>query len=120
MSLSKTGYIISYESVNRVLPTWLIWFAPGILFVLQVYKSNEYIVMTWICSIAIANKYIALKQDGMGFVLCPKQGNKIEGVILNRVCIKKFLFLQGQRLKPSAARLPKYCSSSPPPPPLRL
>ena len=53
----------------------------------------------------------------MGFVLCPKQGNKIEGVILNRVCIKKFLFLQGQRLKPSAARLPEYCSSSPSPPP---
>ena len=51
----------------------------------------------------------------MGFVLCPKQANKIEGVILNRVCIKKFLFLQGQRLKPSAARLPEYCSSSPPP-----
>ena len=50
----------------------------------------------------------------MGFVLCHKQANKIEGVILNRVCIKKFLFLQGQRLKPSAACPPEYCSSSPP------
>ena len=29
---------------------------------------------------------MALKQDGMHFVLCSKQGNTIEGVVLNRVC----------------------------------
>ena len=42
--------------------------------------------ITWICSIAIANKF-AVKQDGVHFLLYPKQGNKIEGVALNRVCI---------------------------------
>ena len=29
------------------------------------------------------------KQDGVHFVLYPKQGIKIEGVVLNRVCILK-------------------------------
>ena len=28
---------------------------------------------------AIANKWMALKQDGMHFFLCPKQSYKIEG-----------------------------------------
>ena len=28
---------------------------------------------------------MALKQDSIHFVLCPDQGNKIEGVVLNRV-----------------------------------
>ena len=40
-SLSKTGYTFSCESVWRVLPAWLIWFAEWILFVLQVNKSND-------------------------------------------------------------------------------
>ena len=31
-----------------------------------------------------------LKEDGVHFVLCPKQGNKIEGVELNRVRILGF------------------------------
>ena len=30
------------------------------------------------------------KQDSVHFVLCPKQGNKIEGVVLNTVCILGF------------------------------
>ena len=53
--------------------------------------------------IAIVNKW--LKQGGVHFVVCPKQGNKIEGVVLNRVrilglsCPKQ----QGQGFKPSAA-----------------
>ena len=33
---------------------------------------------------------MALKQGGVRFLLCPKQGNKIEGVVLNRVCILGF------------------------------
>ena len=34
---------------------------------------------------------MVLKQYGMQFVLCPNQGsNKIEGVVLNRVCILGF------------------------------
>ena len=28
-----------------------------------------------------------LKEDGVHFVFCPKQGNKNEVVVLNRICI---------------------------------
>lgn len=30
---------------------------------------------------------MALKQYSDPFVICPKQGNEIEGIVLNRVCI---------------------------------
>ena len=43
--------------------------------------------ITGICTIAIAKLQMAQKQDGVKFVLCSKQGDKIEGVVLNRVCI---------------------------------
>ena len=45
---------------------------------------------------------MVLKQDGVHFVLCPKQGNKIEGVALNRICILGFFFCpkQAQGSKP--------------------
>ena len=45
------------------------------------------------------------KQDGVHFVLCPKQANKIEGVVLNRVCILGSFFLNRVRVKPSVAHL---------------
>ena len=48
---------------------------------------------------------MALKQDGVHFVLYPKQGNKIEGVFLNRVCISGSFALNRVRVKPSAAPL---------------
>ena len=49
---------------------------------------------------------MALKQDGVDFVLCPKQDNKIEGVVLNTVCTLGFFCpKQGQGFKPSAAHL---------------
>ena len=50
---------------------------------------------------------MGLKQDGVHFDFCPKQGNhKIEGVVLNRVCILRiFCPKQGQGFKPSAAHL---------------
>ena len=36
---------------------------------------------------------MALKQDGLQFVLCPsKQGNIIESIVLNRVCILRFFW----------------------------
>ena len=42
---------------------------------------------------------MALKQYGVQFALCPKQGsNKIEGVVLNRVCILGFFVLNMVRL----------------------
>ena len=42
--------------------------------------------VTCICSIAIANKWLK-KQDGVHFVVCPKQGDKIQTVVPNCVCI---------------------------------
>ena len=45
---------------------------------------------------------MALKQDGVRFVLCPKQGIKIEGVVLNPGRILGFFCSkQGQGFKPS-------------------
>ena len=50
-------------------------------------------------------------------IACPKQGNKIEVVDLNRVCILGFFCpKQGQGFKPSAAHLyPNMGRVSPPP-----
>ena len=61
---------------------------------------------------------MALKQDGMHFVLCPKQGNKIEGVVLNRVrIIEIFSSKQGQGFITSAPHLyPNIGRVTPPPP----
>ena len=61
---------------------------------------------------------MALKQDGMHFVLCPKQGNKIEGVVLNRVrIIEIFSSKQSQGFITSAAHLyPNIGRVTPPPP----
>ena len=45
-------------------------------------------------------------QDRVHFLLCHKQSNKIEGVVLNRVCILRlFCPKQGQGFKPSASHL---------------
>ena len=42
-----------------------------------------------------------LKQDGVDFDHCPKQGNKIEGIAVNRVFILgMFCPKQGQGFKP--------------------
>ena len=49
---------------------------------------------------------MALKQDIMHFVLCSKQGNKIEGVVLNRVYVLGiFCPKRDQGFKPSVAHL---------------
>ena len=46
-----------------------------------------------------------LKQDGVHFLLCPKHGNKIERVFLDRVCILGYFRpKQDQGFKPSAAQ----------------
>ena len=42
--------VCNFLSVNRVLPARLIWFARWILFVLQVYKSNDYNVHFLYCN----------------------------------------------------------------------
>ena len=63
---------------------------------------------------------MALKQDSVHFVLCPKQGNKIEDVVLNRVCIlRRFCPKQGQGFQPSAAHLYPNFGRVPPPGALR-
>ena len=49
---------------------------------------------------------MALKQDGVHSVLCPKQSDKIESAILHRVCILEFFCpKEGQGFKPSKAHL---------------
>ena len=49
---------------------------------------------------------MAEKQDGVHFVLWPKQGDKIQAVVPNSVCIYDFFVVkQGQGFKPSAAHL---------------
>ena len=60
-----------------------------------------------------------LKQNGVHFVHCLQQGSKIEGVVLNRVCILGILCpKQGQGFKsPSGSTTPKYWSTSPITPP---
>ena len=52
----------------------------------------EICLMKFVCTPSIQKQLLkrncqqmALKQDGVHFALCPKQGNKIEGVVLNRV-----------------------------------
>ena len=56
---------------------------------------------------------MTLKQHGVHFVLCTKQGTKIEGVVLNRLCILGVVCpKQGQRLTYTQILTP-----SPPPPP---
>ena len=59
---------------------------------------------------------MALKQDCVHFAVCPKRGNKIEGVVLNRVCILNFSFCpkEGQGFKPSEADV-EYPPLLPPP-----
>ena len=61
---------------------------------------------------------MALKQDGVYFVLCPKEGHKIEGVVPNRVrIIEIFSSKQGQGFMTSAAHLyPNIGRVTPPPP----
>ena len=55
---------------------------------------------------------MALKQGGVHFLLCPKQGNKIEGVVLDRVCILGFFLSKtGSGFQTlSGSPIPKYCS----------
>ena len=59
---------------------------------------------------------MTLKQDGVHFVLCPKQGNTIENVVLNSVVILRlFCPKQGQGFQPSAAHLyPNFVWVPPP------
>ena len=40
----------------------------------------------------------ALKQDGVHFVLCPKQGNKVDDIFPCRVCILGFFVLNRVRV----------------------
>ena len=58
-----------------------------------------------------------LKEDGVHFVLCPKQGNKIEGVVLNRVRILGFFCpKKSQGLNPHWLTYTQTLVDYPPPP----
>ena len=101
-------YWISCESVvARVYDfAWVCW--NGIFCTIDlislmnfVYKSNDYNVNLLCCNC----QQMALKQDGVHFLLCPKHSSKIEGVFLDRVCILGYFGpKQGQGFKPSAAQ----------------
>ena len=59
---------------------------------------------------------MVLKQESVHFVPFPTQGNKIEGVGLNRLCILgSFCPKQGKGFKPSAALLYPDIGGIPPP-----
>ena len=81
------------------------------MFVLQVYKSNDYNVKFALLQLPING----LKTRRRAFDFCPKQDNKNDGVVLNRVCVLElFCPKESQRLKTvSGSPIPKYCSSSP-------
>ena len=65
----------------------------------QVYKSNDHNVNLLYCNCQNL-------QNGVHFVLCPEQANKIEGVVLNMVCMLGISCpKQSQGFKPSAANL---------------
>ena len=92
-------------NLDKVLPALLIWFASWNLFVLQDRKAMP---------------INGLKQDGVHFLLCAKQGNNIEGVVLHRVCVLGFCFVLNrvrglQTL--SSSPIVNYLSSTPSPPP---
>ena len=88
--------------VDRVFICLIDWFAWYNLLVLQVYKSSSYNL-----NFLYNNcQEMALKQDGVQFVLCPKQSNIIEGFVLNRACSLGFFCpKQAQGFKPSVAQL---------------
>ena len=46
-----------------------------------------------------------LKQDSVHLALSPKQGNKIEGVVLNRACISGFFYFLMRVRVPAQERM---------------
>ena len=58
------------------------------------------------CIFKQSAQYFGLKTRWYAICPCPKRGNKIEGVVLNRVCILELsLAKQGQGFKLSVAHL---------------
>lgn len=76
-------------------------------FVLQVYKSNEYNNNFLNCNC----QQMTLKQDSVHFVVCPKQGNEIEGIVSKKLFVLK-MFYPKQSLRVSD---PQRLTSSHPP-----
>ena len=62
------------------------------------YMIDLICLMKFVCAPSIQKQlYLPindLKQDGVHFVLCPGLVNKIEDVVLNRVCILVFVLSQ--------------------------
>ena len=56
--LNSKGYIISCESVNRILPARLIWFARWILYELQVYQSAYQSIYKRECALACILSFV--------------------------------------------------------------
>ena len=56
--VNSKGYIISCESVNRILPARLIWFARWILYELQVYQSAYQSIYKRECALACILSFV--------------------------------------------------------------
>ena len=110
----RLGMVFVLSVVNRIynfaqvcpngkqhIACQLSWFVELNVFVLQVYKSNDYNVNFLDCNCQL----MTLKHDGIHFVLCPKQGNEIEVVVLNKVWMLGFCFLSWNLGKGQAFKL---------------
>ena len=62
--------------------------ACTIFFVLQVFKSNDYDNKFLNCNF----QQMTLKQVRLHFVVCPKQGNKIEGTVSQTLFVLKMFY----------------------------
>ena len=94
--------------MDRVLPARLIWFARMTLFLTPSLQKQLSTNNVNLLNCQKKDK----KQDGVHFVFSLKQVNKIEGVVLNRVCISGCCFcpITGQG---PGSKVTLSCSSIP-------
>ena len=86
-------------------------------------KNTKAMTITGIWSIEIANKRLYKKKKRHAFFLCPKQGYKLEGIILYRVCILEFFLPNRVRVSKCQQFTMRFIYTwmlveYPPPPPL--
>ena len=65
-------------------------------------------VVTWTCSIVIANNCVLKHKTACFFTFVLKQGNTIDGVVLNWVCISGFFVLKRVRVFLILVEYPPY------------
>ena len=79
--LNSKGYLISFKSVNRILPARLIWVARWILFVLQVYQSAYQSIYKRECALACILSFVLYRVTKCfrpsATHLCPNIGREL-------------------------------------------